>query len=147
MSNHGRARFADKHPSGAEADATVSTILRDRCADGRLPCRLANDIAMELDVDPSLVGMSADLLELKLVECQLGLFGWSGGDGSAGARASEGNDLVDLDRLIREQLIGGSLTCTAAWAIADRAGVDRAEVGSACDETGVKVVGCQLGAF
>jgi hypothetical protein len=39
------------------------------------------------------------------------------------------------------------LPCTRAFALADELGVKVAEVGRACNELGVKIVGCQLGCF
>ena len=39
------------------------------------------------------------------------------------------------------------LACAAAFALADEFGVTPAQVGRACNELEVKVVGCQLGCF
>lgn len=39
------------------------------------------------------------------------------------------------------------LACARAFALADEHGVAPADVGRACNELGVKIVGCQLGCF
>lgn len=39
------------------------------------------------------------------------------------------------------------LACARAFALADEFGVQPARVGRACNELGVKIVGCQLGCF
>ncbi len=39
------------------------------------------------------------------------------------------------------------LPCQKAFAIAEEAGLETAEVGKTCNELGVKIIGCQLGCF
>jgi len=39
------------------------------------------------------------------------------------------------------------LACARAFALAEELGVRPADVGRACNELGVKIVGCQLGCF
>jgi len=39
------------------------------------------------------------------------------------------------------------LPCSQAFAIAAEVGCSPAEVGKACNETGIKISGCQLGCF
>jgi hypothetical protein len=60
-----------------------------------------------------------------------------------------GNVKIDgaLAAAIRARLSGGSLSCTAAFAIAEELGVPRSEVGRAADALGIRLSHCQLGAF
>ena len=41
----------------------------------------------------------------------------------------------------------GTVTCAGLWEIADRLGIERKEVSAACDNLGLKIRACQLGAF
>ena len=56
-------------------DEKVLQEIKNRCADGRLPCSLAFQIAEELGIAPLRVGRAANKLGIKIVNCQLGCFG------------------------------------------------------------------------
>lgn len=58
----------------------------------------------------------------------------------------------DLDKPLRDAVSAAAgdekrLACARAFALADESGVKPAQVGRACNELGVKIVGCQLGCF
>ena len=61
----------------------------------------------------------------------------------------DGNPKIDdaLAAAIRARLVGGRLTCAAAFLIAEELGVPRSEVGRAADALGIRLSHCQLGAF
>ena len=93
------------------------------------------------------VGITADLLEIKIKECQLGLFGW-------GEKPHHGKDIratdsvpVEIKSAIEKAVVNSTVTCAAAWRIADQLGVKRKAVSAACDALGLKIRPCQLGAF
>jgi len=53
----------------------------------------------------------------------------------------------ELKERILFEAEGLKLPCKKAFAIASEVGCDIADVGKKCNETGIKVVGCQLGCF
>ena len=56
-------------------DAKLAEALKQRAADGRLPCAAAFALARELGLAPLAVGQAADELGIRIVDCQLGCFG------------------------------------------------------------------------
>ncbi len=48
---------------------------------------------------------------------------------------------------LRRRTPDGFLPCAVAFAIAERLGVTRRQVGDAANEIGIKIVDCQLGCF
>jgi hypothetical protein len=60
-----------------------------------------------------------------------------------------GNSKIDdtLAAAIRARLRDGSLSCAAAFLIAEEMGVPLSEVGRAADALGIRLSHCQLGAF
>jgi hypothetical protein len=136
-------RFADKH-GGQSPDPEIAAALRKETINGRMPCAVAFEVAGRLSVAPSQVGITADLLNIKLSKCQLGLFGYQ-----------PDNKLVRADKAteapLREAIlgarVGNHLPCESAWAIAARLRVGKIAVGHACEALGIRIRGCQLGAF
>jgi hypothetical protein len=58
-------------------DARIREKMAQRAKDGELPCAVAFELAGELDVAPQTIGACADEMSLRLVKCQLGLFGYT----------------------------------------------------------------------
>jgi len=54
----------------------IAKAIREKCPEGKLPCAVAFAIAKELGVSPMDVGRKANELGVKIIECQLGCFGW-----------------------------------------------------------------------
>ena len=70
-------KFADKHGSDTRLSERIKDQIDRQTKNNALPCALAFKIADELNVSAAEVGKTADLLEILLVKCQLGLFGYS----------------------------------------------------------------------
>lgn len=135
--------FADKH-QGASTDPMIEAELLKKAVNGRLPCAVAFDIIARISVSPTQVGITADLLNIKLSKCQLGLFGYQPENKVIRADKASGDA---LKQAIGEAQLEGHLACEAAWAIAARLRVGKIAVGNACEALGVRVRNCQLGAF
>jgi hypothetical protein len=147
MTRQNAGNYAGKHPVGTEADQRISIAIRARAKEESITCSQAFQLAKELEVSPKTVGINTDLLDIKIKKCQLGLFGY--GDESHRGRVLKPAPVVttELEKAINQALIDGRLPCNAAWAIADRLGLARMEVASACETLGIKISNCQLGSF
>ena len=144
MSTGDREGFAGKHPSSATLDAALAERLRKEIKDGGISCAAAHRVARELARPAAEVGKAIDLMEVRLVRCQLGLFGYAPEKRIVKAAAEWD---PDLENDIRAALRDGRLPCAAAWSIARRHGLPRLEVANVCEALGIKVRPCQLGAF
>ncbi len=60
---------------------------------------------------------------------------------------TSGSDQTLLDTVRAAAGDDERLPCARAFAIADELDVRVAEVGRACNDLGIKIVGCQLGCF
>ncbi|MBI4596269.1 MAG: hypothetical protein HY730_07845 [Candidatus Tectomicrobia bacterium] len=147
MTHEDAGKYATKHPPGTTLKEQIAKAIREKSSGGTLACGMAEKISQELDVEISEVGITADLLEMKIKKCQLGLFGW-------GEKPNHGKDIqpadsvsVEMKSALEEVAENGLVTCAALWAIAERLGVKREEVSAACDTLKLKIRECQLGAF
>jgi hypothetical protein len=136
--------YANKHGPDAVPDKTIGDALSKYAAKKTLPCAVAFDVAKRLQVEPEVVGRTADLLELRLVKCQLGLFGY-------GRRKSIVQPLSSvppaIKKAVHESLESKRLPCKKAWDIANLLKIHKMKVSAACDAMGVRIGPCQLGAF
>ena len=147
MTHEDAGKYAAKHPPHTERSEQVATAIRGKSPDGALGCAMAEKIAKELKVKMAEVGTTADLLEIKIKECQLGLFGW--GDKPGHGKDIQAMDAVpaDLRSAIEKAVVNGMVSCAAAWRIADQLSVKRKAVSAACEALKLKIRPCQLGAF
>jgi len=147
MAHEDAGKYAAKHPPGTPRNEQIAKAIREKSPGGELACAMGEKISKELKVNISEVGITADLLELKVKECQLGLFGW-------GDKPNHGKDIqaadsvsVEIKSALEKAAEKGGVTCAALWAIADRLRVKRKVVSAACDALRLKIRVCQLGAF
>ena len=89
-------------------------------------------------------GLALDRLEIRIKECQLGLFGYSPRKKTVSPSATAAEALSDA---IRARLQKGRITCEASWRLADERSIPRMEVAAACEALDIKIGCCQLGAF
>jgi len=138
-----------KIPSTRKADETITFEMKRRLKDGLLSCAAAFAAAEALGVSPAEVGRTADVLQIRLSLCQLGLFGFPGhAKGWDQAKAAEKPVPAGLEEGLRSAHGGkGELSCLAIWRIAERFGVSRIQAGYIADKLGLRIRPCQLGAF
>ncbi|MBM4308365.1 MAG: hypothetical protein FJ123_16675 [Deltaproteobacteria bacterium] len=147
MTHEDSGKYALKHSPGKKPNEQIAKAIREKSPGNELPCAMGEKISKELKVDISEVGITADLLEMKIKKCQLGLFGW-------GKKANHGKDIqaaisvsVEMKKALEAVAENGAVTCASLWAIADRLGIERKAVSTACDTLGLKIRACQLGTF
>ncbi|MFZ0611922.1 MAG: hypothetical protein WAM73_06785 [Desulfobacterales bacterium] len=136
--------FTDKHANDARPDPAIAHDITSRLKKDGLACAVAFDIARKLGCAPAQVGRTADLMKVRLVKCQLGLFGYTPLKKIVEPRLPPEPALGEA---IRSGLVNGRLPCETAWYIAAQFGVPKMAVSSACENLSVKIKPCQLGAF
>jgi len=144
MSHEDAGHYKNKHPLGSEPDAALAEILRKKMTPEGLPCVVAFEIAVEEAVSPFEVGRAADLLEVPITKCQLGLFGYK-----PQKRIVKPAEQVsaELREAISQGLENERLPCRTAWAIAEKLHLPKMAVSSACESLKIKIGPCQLGSF
>lgn len=144
MTHLDKGHFAKKHPSDKKVNPAIPEKVKEKVSGDDITCAAAHGIAEALEVSPSEVGTAVDLMEIRIVKCQLGLFGYS-----PQKRIVEPADSVapELEQAIRAGLVNDRLPCATSWKIAEDMGLGRMEVAAACEALEIKVTPCQLGAF
>ena len=137
-------KFADKHGTDTRVNELIKEHLVGQTKNNELACAKAFKIADELSVSAAEVGETADLLNMKLVKCQLGLFGYTPEKKIVTPKEAPTKKLEDA---ITDSLVGGTLSCSRAWEIARRFDVSKMTVSAVCEHLKIKIRPCQLGAF
>ncbi|UCB45436.1 MAG: hypothetical protein JSV25_14695 [Spirochaetota bacterium] len=147
MTHEDSGKYAAKHPQDTPVNERIAEMIRTKSTGNRLACGTAEMISKELGVDMSDVGTNADLLEIKIEKCQLGLFGY--GDKPEHGKDIQAADSIsdEMKKALEEKAENGKVSCASLWSIADRLGVKRKEVSAACEALKFKIKACQLGAF
>lgn len=136
--------YRAKHPKGAAPDPELAAALSEAAENGRITCAAAFRIVETLGVDPGDLGVTADLLEIRIIHCQLGLFGFE--PEKRIVRPAE-EVPADLRARLEKAVAGGRISCASLWEIADESGLGRMTVAAACERLTLKVGPCQIGAF
>ena len=129
---------------GGFSSEKIVKAVRLKTVDGEIACADASSITGELNVAMSEIGVTLDLLGIRITKCQLGLFGYA--PRKMIILAAE-TVTPELEKAIRDALMDHRLSCAASWEIAARLGVPRMKVSSACEALKIKIKPCQLGAF
>ncbi len=111
---------------------------------GELPCSVAFQIVEEGNLSADEIGMYSDLMKIRLVTCQLGLFGYQ-----PEKKIVKKQDQISesLEKAIHQKSQENRLACADAWQIATDLGVTKLSVSNACETLSIKIHSCQLGAF
>ena len=144
MTHEDAGHYASKHPKGVEADHKIVEQVKQKLSNNHITCAAAHAVAEDLSVPPLQVGMTIDLLEARIVKCQMGLFGYSPQKNIVKPAESVSSDIKNaLDTKQKNKRI----SCEHCWKIASQQGLPKLAVASACEALGLKVKPCQLGAF
>ena len=144
MSRNHKEGYAQKHPETTVLEDRIATALKDVVEDNQISCAAAHRIAEDLGRPAADIGLALDLMEVRLMRCQLGLFGYT----PHKRIVKEANDWdKELEAEIRDALRDDRLPCKDAWSIADRRQIKRLTVANICEALGIKIRPCQLGAF
>ena len=142
MTHSDAGNYAAKHKNQS-IPAELKAMINAALAENRLSCKQAHKIAETSEFSPEDVGRAADLLEIRLSGCQLGLFG----HGQKEKIKAALNPEVKLVKALQEKLVDGRLSCRAAWQIATKFNLHKTDITAACEAEDIKITPCQLGAF
>lgn len=140
-------KYSVKHLNRT-VDPIIASTLEDEAVINKtnktVTCQKLHEIARNLKVQPKEVGIQAELMKLRIRECQLGLFGHepNGKNFNIDVEISE-----ELNSEIQQITTDGRTTCIKCWDIASKLKIKFLDVGSACEKLGIKVKYCQLDAF
>ncbi len=144
MAKEDEGHFSRKHLHDSKVNPDIEEALKQLAPNGEVPCAVAFKIASDLNIEPGDVGITVDLLEMRLTKCQLGLFGYQ----PVKRIVKPAREVSkDLEEGIRGGLEDGRLPCVTAWRIAKDLGIRKMEVSSACEALEIRLCSCQIGAF
>ncbi len=143
MGHNDKGHYALKHP-GKSLDPKLSKVVKAAASDGLLTCASAHKAAKTLGCTPGDIGTQADLLELRISQCQLGLFGYSPDKKNLDPDVEIPEGLEDA---ILDAQDEGRISCRQCWDMAKVHNISRLDMGSACEKKEIRIKPCQLGAF
>jgi hypothetical protein len=145
VTHRDEGHYAQKHANQVQLNQALVDAIRRLSVGGRVSCATAFRIVEELNIKPSEVGQSLDLLEMKIVKCQLGLFGHEGGKRLIVEPAK--TVPPELEKALRAGLVNDRLPCATAWDIAKQFNLPKMKITSACEKLNLRISQCQLGTF
>jgi len=126
----------------------ISKRSKERAHEGMMPCIAAHAVAWETGASPEKVADVLNDLDIRVSQCQLGLFGY-------GPKVEGKSKLVRpmpaIDPHLKARLEAkapkGVISCRAVWDIADDLRIERFVVGNTADAIGLRIMPCQLKCF
>ena len=144
MTHKDKGGYAKKRSPELKLIPAIAEAVKQGVSDGKISCTASFKVAGKLKVTPGEVGATIDLLEIPIIKCQLGLFGYDPPD--KGVTAAETVSPA-MEAAIRESLVKGKLPCASSWEIAAKFKIAKREISSACEALKIKISSCQLGTF
>ncbi len=144
MTHKDAGKYAKKHPEGTKSDPKIAEMIKQKEKDGGISCAAAHKIALDMGIDPKVVGMNIDLLELRIKKCQLGLFGYYP-EKKIISPAKEISPRIK--EAVNSKIKDGRVSCRDTWDMADKLGIKKPDLASALEAMQIKISPCQLGAF
>lgn len=144
MTHEDAGHYAAKHGPKVKTDPKIADVIKEKMADGKITCAAMHGISKSIGVSPSEVGKNADLLEVRLVKCQLGLFGYEP-EKKIVTPAEE--VAPEISNAIQESVENNRVSCASCWNIAEKMNCSKMNISEACEKLGIKISPCQLGAF
>jgi hypothetical protein len=144
MTHSDKGKYFKKHSQQTKVEDSLKQEVLQAAKENNVTCPAAEEIAGRKAVALGEVGIALDILNINIIECQLGLFGYN----PQKKIVQPAKEIAsDLKQVINDALSDGRLPCTAAWAIAKQLNLPRMKVSAACETLQIKIKPCQLGAF
>lgn len=139
--------YAAKHVEGTELNEKAAEAISRRVKNERISCTSAHAAAAEVGISPAELGKALDLMEVRIVGCQLGLFGHKGSGDHGKAELELPENAAELKAAIAARTNADGISCAKLWEAAAEAGCKKFQASAACDEEKINIHSCQLGAF
>ena len=144
MTHADKDKYFQKHPGQTKVADILRQNILQKATNNNMSCTVAEETAQVSRTTLAETGVALDILNINIVECQLGLFGYS----TQKKIVQPTKEVVpSLKDEIQQALISGRLPCATAWEIARKLNLPRMKVSAACEALQVKIKPCQLGAF
>jgi hypothetical protein len=144
MAHEDKGKYFKKHPEGSQIDDDLKKEILEQVKNNNFSCKKAEEIAGELGFTLEEIGKAIDILNINIIKCQLGLFGY----GETKKVVQPAKEITpELKESITSAMENERLSCLAAWKIAGKLNISRLKVASACEALQIKIKPCQLGAF
>jgi hypothetical protein len=144
MTHADKDKYFQKHPGRTEVADILRQKILQKVTNNKMSCAVAEEISQDSRVAMKEIGVALDLLNINIVECQLGLFGY----GSQKKIVQPAKEVLpSIQDEISQSLVSGHLSCAAAWEIARKLNLPRMKISAACEALQIKIKPCQLGAF
>jgi hypothetical protein len=144
MTHADKGKYSQKHPAQTKVADSLRQNILQKVMDNNISCTVAEEVARVNRVTLEETGVALDLLNVNIVECQLGLFGYS----KQKKIVEPAKEITSaLKEEISQSLVSGRLPCIVAWEISRKLNVPRMKVSAACEALQIKIKPCQLGAF
>ena len=144
MTHQDKGKYFQKHPKDSNIDDDLKREIIGRAKDNNIACKKAEEIAGKKGIAIGAIGKAIDILNINIVECQLGLFGYS-------PHKKIVQPAKEIAPVLKENILASltndRLPCSAAWVIAEKLNIPRMKVSAACEALQIKIKPCQLGAF
>jgi len=144
MTHSDKGKYFQKHSRETKVEDSLKQEVLQAAKENNIACAAAEEIAGRKAVALGEFGVALDLLNINIIECQLGLFGYSPQKKIVQPAKKIASD---LKQAINDALSDGRLPCAEAWAIAKQLNLPRMKVSAACETLQIKIKPCQLGAF
>ncbi|MBU1344239.1 MAG: hypothetical protein KKE44_18015 [Proteobacteria bacterium] len=143
MGHQDKRNFSAKH-TNSQVNDTIAKKIRLSADNDCISCASAHQVAASLGMPPSDIGVQADLLEYRITQCQVGLFGY----GNGGKKINPNIEIApDLNKHLDKASQDGRISCLECWKIAGSLKIKRLDIGSACEKKNIRIKPCQLGIF
>ena len=77
MTHADKGKYAQKHPRETKIEDSLKQEVLKEAKENNVACKAAEEIAGRKAVSSGEVGIALDILNINIIECQLGLFGYS----------------------------------------------------------------------
>lgn len=144
MAHLDKGKYFQKHSGQAKVDDSLKQEILQKAKGNDISCAAAEEIARRTGIALNNVGTAIDILNINIVECQLGLFGYS-------PYKKIVQPAKEIAPALKENILAAlkndRLPCSAAWVIAEKLNIPRMKVSAAGEALQIKIKPCQLGAF
>jgi len=122
----------------------VEEMVMASLVGGYLPCPVALRLSTRLNVEPKVVGDTANRLKIRITDCMLGCFKIKKSEHDNLEKMRFSQEIIDA---VQSSLVDGRLPCRAAHDLGRKIKVSLIEIGDVATKMKIKISHCQLGCF